>query len=680
MAQRTRLRYVRYDPQHLVDTNRWHSVWPKRLFIAGIIVAAFMLFAAEFEYCGFLGERLPRVTASLTAREDHENRRNRVLQRSLRDETVVDTSEGVDGSLGLPLVKRTPAGSGAAVMRMRAKKSRGNGLKHELLVATGAEAPRSKQLDKPRDESIVEPAKGGVKEDSSHPAHASFIAEQLADEMLRRDAAAAAEAAAARVKVGWAYECMHGTATGAPGNTDLYPSPPDTINLDKESLRRHAYEVHAYLARYRGEDLPVMSVNGYGGPWIENRWIERFGQPHVRTESLLWWRQLSAHFEGAAPPGVTVLSEDTAANTVTLREPYNFDAFYPFVPLFARWEDVYWREHLEGKHKTRSLPDRLASGLADVIRQDVQYVTVTQRATGFLPASASVLAPQFQNVLVLSAGGNGHIGLPLLAQELSPQPLSRSDSGGDDSKSVTSAGPVRPGWRHKLSFIGQFHHHPLRDGMRAAVADAAPRLGWEEGRDYLISTPPQEEEEGVVVASDEGAAAAAADGALSNNATGAPSSPHWQGVMSASLLSLAPRGAGPTSFRLFEALQMGGATVPVYLHDGRPWLPYAWPDGGGPQQKGHLSPRAHPSLFQPGWLDWSHIALVIDIRDFPQWLVSQAPLLLADSAKLNEMRQAIGEARNKYFTYDAVLGHIAAFLRDPTSSDLRCTGAMLHEG
>ena len=43
-------------------------------------------------------------------------------------------------------------------------------------------------------------------------------------------------------------------------------------------------------------------------------------------------------------------------------------------------------------------------------------------------------------------------------------------------------------------------------------------------------------------------------------------------LMSRSVFALCPRGYGRTSYRMYEALQLG--CIPVYIHD-EPWLPYA---------------------------------------------------------------------------------------------------------
>ena len=46
---------------------------------------------------------------------------------------------------------------------------------------------------------------------------------------------------------------------------------------------------------------------------------------------------------------------------------------------------------------------------------------------------------------------------------------------------------------------------------------------------------------------------------------------HFKEIMERSIFSLCPRGYGPTSFRLYEAIQAG--SIPVYVFDNC-WLPY----------------------------------------------------------------------------------------------------------
>ena len=43
-------------------------------------------------------------------------------------------------------------------------------------------------------------------------------------------------------------------------------------------------------------------------------------------------------------------------------------------------------------------------------------------------------------------------------------------------------------------------------------------------------------------------------------------------LLQRSEFTLCPRGYGRTSFRLYEAIQQ--RSIPIYVHDGDPWLPY----------------------------------------------------------------------------------------------------------
>lgn len=60
-------------------------------------------------------------------------------------------------------------------------------------------------------------------------------------------------------------------------------------------------------------------------------------------------------------------------------------------------------------------------------------------------------------------------------------------------------------------------------------------------------------------------------------------------LMASSEFSLCPRGYGPTSFRLYEAIEQG--SIPVYIHDGNPWLPY--------QDE----------------IDWNRLAVIVDYKN-----------------------------------------------------------------
>lgn len=49
--------------------------------------------------------------------------------------------------------------------------------------------------------------------------------------------------------------------------------------------------------------------------------------------------------------------------------------------------------------------------------------------------------------------------------------------------------------------------------------------------------------------------------------------PHWEEVMGSSTFSLCPRGQGPTSLRIHEAMSL--CSIPVYIWEKWKWLPYA---------------------------------------------------------------------------------------------------------
>jgi hypothetical protein len=98
-------------------------------------------------------------------------------------------------------------------------------------------------------------------------------------------------------------------------------------------------------------------------------------------------------------------------------------------------------------------------------------------------------------------------------------------------------------------------------------------------------------------------------------------------VASKSRFTLAPRGYGKTSFRMYEALRLN--SIPVYIYD-EPWLPYQ------------------------EILDWTKLAVLVHVDDLDQ---------LYDRLK-NITDEQIGEMLDyyasveKYFTYDGMCEYI----------------------
>ena len=96
-----------------------------------------------------------------------------------------------------------------------------------------------------------------------------------------------------------------------------------------------------------------------------------------------------------------------------------------------------------------------------------------------------------------------------------------------------------------------------------------------------------------------------------------------------SIFTLAPRGYGPTSFRLLEAMQMG--SIPIYVGDNH-WLPFS------------------------DEIDWEDICVIVSNND-----IDSIPSIvddLIDSGKHLQMRNNILKIYHKYFSWDGIIENI----------------------
>ncbi len=105
--------------------------------------------------------------------------------------------------------------------------------------------------------------------------------------------------------------------------------------------------------------------------------------------------------------------------------------------------------------------------------------------------------------------------------------------------------------------------------------------------------------------------------------------PNWEEIMGRSVFSLCPRGLGPTSFRLYEAMSMG--SIPIYVWDKVKALPYC------------------------DELDWSQFSVSICIDE-----IESLPDVLANISqkRILFMQQKLAEIYYSYFTLEAVCGYI----------------------
>ena len=220
-------------------------------------------------------------------------------------------------------------------------------------------------------------------------------------------------------------------------------------------------------SQYR--NLPAHVWSDYNGPWIENYFISNFiGKP-------------LSYFNG-------------------------------LIPLFIQWVDIQVNEFTT---KNDSIPryESLMAHMHRILRSDVLYVTVSQSDSGL-----SYRKKNFKNILVLSAGGYGHIPIPLIKGELnyvSPPSIFENDVG----------------------FYGKVRGRKKRDVLMKKVLLSL------EGKHLTFDF----------------------------NMTAL-----WRDRIANTVFNLAPRGVGRQSYRTVEIIQIG--RIPVYMYTDSPWVPYVGSD------------------------------------------------------------------------------------------------------
>ncbi len=203
----------------------------------------------------------------------------------------------------------------------------------------------------------------------------------------------------------------------------------------------------------------------------------------------------------------------------------------PWIYLPIHWQNLYFRN--ERRSRTRDYyPDPEAQELVNHLDPKETYFTLTQADEGTyekLPA----------NVKVFSSGGTGDYAIPLLTSPL-PYKECKRDILASFVGAMECGGPIDwPG--------GKAEHSSWNpDGRGARVRRAMFKaLDGKPGfslRDSRFDNGP----------------------AYVQN---------YRETMCRSIFALCPRGYGRTSFRLYEAMQLGA--IPVYIYDGNdPWVPF----------------------------------------------------------------------------------------------------------
>ena len=430
------------------------------------------------------------------------------------------------------------------------------------------------------------------------------------------------------------------------------------------------------------------------------------GGSSARLRALL---RDSVRAGGPRPEAALTAARNSGAPWSVVEYALDFDLFFPLVPVFAPWERlamllwkttpppgpiVFSEGHQQAVRLRRTLV-RALHGFAT--RPFAAFVTVAQRAQGVLLPSGTRSDALFQSLvetasprtrtrlgvaediarvhvllrflaktLVINAGGGGDVAIPLLARELAPEPpgpeaaagasrplllsftgrLYDDSSGKGDSQDLRSRA-MELAKRHPV--VGPFLEH-YYDGpgvlmQTSGKAPDAPRPGrraptYEQPTFRIMTEWPR---------------------------PGADGRYEWMAAMRRSAFQLAPSGTNPTSFRLYEALQLGHVPVFVFAdHEEQPWLPF---HDFGPAV---ADPRRWSAANDESGLRlWHRVGIVVPLSRFGELLDALGPLA-ANTTYMDGKRALVRAARDRFFTYAAVVRHLWRLFDDPPTADLKC--------
>jgi hypothetical protein len=226
----------------------------------------------------------------------------------------------------------------------------------------------------------------------------------------------------------------------------------------------------------------------------------------------------------------------------------------------------------------------LSRWLDDALEPGISYFTVSQHDDGL---SQNALLTPSQPMLEWNCGGRGDLPLPLVCDPHEPIDCPRDI---------------------RASFVGALGNEQRNYSARQAMVDAL------RGRDeYLVVDTP------------------AAWG--ERDARAKTDTRRFVELMCRSVFALCPRGYGRTSYRMYEAMQLG--CIPVYIYD-EPWLPYA------------------------DELDWRQFAVLVPLAEAPR-LHDILSSISAD--QIAAMQRRIGEVYDAYFTLPGVLRQLLGRMR-----------------
>ena len=343
------------------------------------------------------------------------------------------------------------------------------------------------------------------------------------------------------------------------------------------------------------------------------------------------------------------------AQWVIVEYPFDFDLFYPWIPLFLPLDRIatsFYGEKGPDRHhsasgyfqvKYRDLIEGI-NIVCDGMFENYQFVTVTKRAYGFeaivdTPPEDYLGRRLQQSTILLNAGGLSDVILPLLANKhglLSKDDIAAYNPNSDNFISNTV----------DVSFLGRIREEgTLRYKALEMLRDFKPKI-----TQRTTYYPPSLD------------SARQMEKSLSW--------PSWVEDMRHSSLQLAPSGVNPTSFRLFETLMLG--LVPIFLHSKEHEWNRSLADQSG------FAPDFKPPLPYHDYSDtdslqlWDRIGILVSLPEFHQELLPILVRLVRNSTWLVGMHDNVRAARDSYFTHEAVMQHVYRFLKDPWTSELYC--------
>jgi hypothetical protein len=510
----------------------------------------------------------------------------------------------------------------------------------------------------------------------------------------------------------------------------------DEFEVSRTFLASHGSAVNARLLAFsRAHNLSApadwRSSTGYAGPWIEDHWRRTFHAPvrikisvdaAVRRDGALRARRPPADDSGTrfivvacdadaelsddwsdvdasvrrgtcercsvalssvaamtrylrAAPSCALFEQPStappapgrarAAWNLYLELQYDAELFHPFVPLFIPFENFAFARNVRAKIEAEgagpgstfhaevqanpslaslplSLLDELTQLLGASVLPGVQYVTVCQRPAGIAFERTPVFVQLLAQTLVLSAGGNGHVPLPLLTRILPRLEVGDSAAGASDLAAVRV--PPHGTASHLISFVGS-----AREGTRETAITTLQTLV----EDFVHVSLPNDP----LV---------------------------WVKHFVDATFALSPSGVGITSFRLYEALQLG--VPPVYVYKDRPWLPYMHESErtlvsmgnseGDVAASALTTPNLPPPRQSRAAVRWTRLAQLVDIDGFTPWVTESLLKELKDNSTWwYAARDEMARLRESHFTYEGVVAHIREFLEDPWDAELQCVSA-----